>query len=136
MPNKTQPGPNGKKAPNRRWSGRFGQPVDPAVASFTASVGFDKRLAPYDIRASLAHASKHAALVMPGMTHLQVAQPVTFGHHLLAYGEMLQRDRERLADCRRRVNRLPLGAAALAGTTFPIDRAQVARELGFEALCE
>ena len=59
---------------------------------------------------------------MPGFTHLQVAQPVTFGHHLLAYFEMLARDRERLADCRRRVNRLPLGAAALAGTTFPIDR--------------
>ncbi|MGH7126393.1 MAG: argininosuccinate lyase, partial [Stellaceae bacterium] len=74
--------------------------------------------------------------IMPGFTHLQVAQPVTFGHHLLAYVEMLERDRERLAECRRRVNRLPLGAAALAGTSFPIDRAQVARELGFEALSE
>jgi argininosuccinate lyase len=70
---------------------------------------------------------------MPGFTHLQVAQPVTFGHHLLAYFEMLRRDRERFADCRHRVNRLPLGAAALAGTTFPIDREAVARELGFEA---
>ena len=67
---------------------------------------------------------------MPGFTHLQVAQPVTFGHHLLAYAEMFERDRDRLADCRRRVNVLPLGAAALAGTTFPIDRAHVARELG------
>jgi argininosuccinate lyase len=87
-------------------------------------------------RALLAQATRHAALVMPGMTHLQVAQPVTFGHHLLAYAEMLERDRERLADCRKRVNRLPLGAAALAGTTFAIDRAMVARELGFEGLCE
>jgi argininosuccinate lyase len=71
---------------------------------------------------------------MPGFTHLQVAQPVTFGHHLLAYFEMLERDRSRLADCRRRVNHLPLGAAALAGTSFPIDRAKVARELGFEVV--
>ena len=81
-------------------------------------------------------AGKHAATIMPGFTHLQVAQPVTFGHHLLAYEAMLARDSERLADCRRRVNRLPLGSAALAGTTFPVDRAQVARELGFEALCD
>ena len=73
---------------------------------------------------------------MPGFTHLQVAQPVTFGHHLLAYVEMLERDRERLAECRKRVNRLPLGAAALAGTSFPIDRERVARELGFDGLCE
>jgi argininosuccinate lyase len=72
---------------------------------------------------------------MPGFTHLQVAQPVTFGHHLLAYDAMLARDMERLADCRRRVNRLPLGSAALAGTGFPIDREQVARELGFDGLC-
>ncbi|HEX2649856.1 MAG TPA: argininosuccinate lyase [Burkholderiales bacterium] len=79
-------------------------------------------------------AARHAALVMPGFTHLQVAQPVTFGHHLLAWAAMLERDRERLADCRRRVNVLPLGAAALAGTSFAIDRAAVARELGFEAI--
>jgi len=71
---------------------------------------------------------------MPGFTHLQVAQPVTFGHHLLAYFEMLERDRSRLADCRKRVNRLPLGAAALAGTSFPIDRARVAHELAFEGV--
>ncbi len=81
-------------------------------------------------------AERHADTVMPGFTHLQVAMPVTFGHHMLAYFEMLARDAERLADCRRRVNRLPLGAAALAGTTFPIDREYVARELGFEAVCE
>ena len=219
------------------WSGRFKEPVDEQVKRFTASVGFDKRLAKQDIRGSLAHArmlaacgvlsrrdltaierglarigreidrgrfkwsleaedvhfnierrltalvgeagkrlhtarsrndqvatdlrlwlrdeidairgliaalieallgqaARHAALVMPGFTHLQVAQPVTFGHHLLAYVEMLERDRERLAQCRSRVNRLPLGAAALAGTSFPIDRARVARELGFEGLCE
>ncbi len=80
-------------------------------------------------------AEKHAATPMPGFTHLQVAQPVTFGHHLLAYYEMLKRDRERLADSRKRVNLLPLGAAALAGTTYPIDRERVARELGFEGIC-
>ena len=80
-------------------------------------------------------AETHAATPMPGFTHLQVAQPVTFGHHLLAYFEMASRDRERLADCRRRVNRLPLGAAALAGTSYPIDRAFVARELGFDGVC-
>ena len=218
------------------WSGRFAEPVDELVKRFTASVSFDRRLAPYDLDGSLAHArmlatcgiiprtdlvaierglakirreidsgafewsldaedvhlnierrlialvgdagkrlhtarsrndqvatdirlwlraeidevrerlsklghallgqaERHAGLVMPGFTHLQVAQPVTFGHHLLAYFEMFERDRERLADCRGRVNRLPLGAAALAGTTFPIDRERVARELGFEGVC-
>ena len=86
-------------------------------------------------KALLDQAARHAALVMPGFTHLQVAQPVTFGHHLLAYAEMFARDRARLADCRRRVNQLPLGAAALAGTSFPIDRERVARELGFEGVC-
>jgi argininosuccinate lyase len=219
------------------WSARFSAPVDERVKRFTASVGFDRRLAKYDIQASRAHArmlaaqgivtrrdlaaiqrglariereidagrfrwsldaedvhlnierrltalvgdagkrlhtarsrndqvatdvrlwlraeidallvlladlqralidqaERHAALVMPGFTHLQVAQPVTFGHHLLAYVEMLGRDRERFVEVRKRVNRLPLGAAALAGTSFPIDRQRVARELGFEGLCE
>ena len=80
-------------------------------------------------------ADRHADTVMPGFTHLQVAQPVSFGHHLLAYYEMLARDRGRLADCRLRVNQLPLGAAALAGTTYPIDRHMVAHELGFEGVC-
>ncbi|MGH8722636.1 MAG: argininosuccinate lyase, partial [Burkholderiales bacterium] len=217
------------------WSSRFAEPVDALVKRFTASVGFDRRLAAVDIEASLAHArmlaacgviargdladiergmaairkeieagdfswsldaedvhtnierrlieqvgeagkrlhtarsrndqvatdvrlwlrgeidaidgalgalqeallgqaERHAALVMPGFTHLQVAQPVTFGHHLMAYFEMLERDRARFAECRRRVNQLPLGAAALAGTTFPIDRERVARELGFEGV--
>src|SRR5258707_7657942 len=73
---------------------------------------------------------------MAGFTHLKVAQPITFGHHLLAYVEMLERDRERLIQVRSRVNRLPLGAAALAGTSFRIDREQVARDLGFEGVCE
>jgi argininosuccinate lyase len=224
-----------KKRPT--WSARFSEPVDERVKRFTASVGFDRRLAKYDIAGSRAHArmlaargilsrrdlaaiqrglgrvereiesgrfrwsldaedvhlnierrltalvgdagkrlhtarsrndqvatdvrlwlrdeiddlrgliadlaralldqaERHAALVMPGFTHLQVAQPVTFGHHLLAYVEMLERDRERLNEVRSRVNRLPLGAAALAGTSFPIDRNRVARELGFEGLCE
>ena len=81
-------------------------------------------------------AEKEAATPMPGFTHLQVAQPVTFGHHMLAYFEMLGRDAERFADARKRTNRLPLGAAALAGTTYPIDREFVARELGFEGVCE
>ena len=80
-------------------------------------------------------AEKYTATPMPGFTHMQVAQPVTFGHHLMAYHEMLGRDAERFHDCRHRVNRLPLGSAALAGTSFPIDRAFVARELGFEDIC-
>ena len=80
-------------------------------------------------------AERHAGTVMPGFTHLQVAQPVTFGHHLMAYFEMFARDRERLADCRKRVNRLPLGAAALAGTSYPIDRTMVAKALGFDGVC-
>ncbi len=85
-------------------------------------------------RAMLDLAERHADTIMPGFTHLQVAQPVTFGHHLMAYDAMFARDMERFADCRRRVNRLPLGSAALAGTSFPIDRERVARELGFEAI--
>ena len=214
------------------WGGRFSEATDAFVETFTASVGFDKRLYHYDIQGSIAHANmlgavgiisdeerasivagleaihkeiddgafvwqvaledvhmnvesrlvaligdtgkklhtgrsrndqvatdmrlylraeideliascrtlgsvlldqaeRYADTIMPGFTHLQTAQPVTFGHHLLAWFEMLQRDIERLADCRRRVNVLPLGAAALAGTTFPIDRNLVAAELGF-----
>ncbi|KPK39652.1 MAG: argininosuccinate lyase [Gammaproteobacteria bacterium SG8_47] len=81
-------------------------------------------------------AEREAATIMPGFTHLQTAQPVTFGHHMLAWFEMLERDRGRLVDCRRRVNALPLGAAALAGTSYPIDRQFCARELGFEGICE
>src|SRR4249920_1507585 len=79
-----------------------------------------------------ARALEHAATVMPGFTHLQTAQPVTFGHHLLAYVEMAARDRGRFADARRRANESPLGAAALAGTAFPVDRAMTAKTLGFE----
>jgi argininosuccinate lyase len=217
------------------WSALFSEPVDALVQRYTASVGFDKRMAVFDIQGSLAHArmlaaqriisandladiergmvqieqeiasgafewkleledvhlniearltqligdagkrlhtgrsrndqvatdirlwlraaidaiqdqlaalrealrevaAAHVDTIMPGFTHLQVAQPVTFGHHLLAYVEMFSRDAERMADCRRRVNRLPLGAAALAGTSYPLDRERVARELGFEAV--
>lgn len=220
----------------KAWSARFSEPVSELVKRYTASVDFDKRLAPFDIQGSLAHAEMLAhvgviskddlaqieqgmatilqeieagdfdwsldledvhlniekrlveligdagkrlhtgrsrndqvatdmrlwlraeidrllellkqlrqalarvalaqhATIMPGFTHLQVAQPVTFGHHLLAYTEMFQRDAERLADCRRRVNRSPLGAAALAGTSYPIDRERSAERLGFEAVC-
>jgi len=228
--------PARNEAAEKGWSGRFSEPVAERVKRYTASVGFDQRLALHDIRGSLAHArmlarqkiipqadlaaieqgmerirgeiersefawslededvhlniekrltalvgdagkrlhtgrsrndqvatdvrlwlrdaideiiallgefrsrlldlaEAHAATAMPGFTHLQVAQPVTFGHHLLAYCEMAQRDRGRLADCRRRVNRLPLGAAALAGTSYPVDREFVARELGFDGVC-
>ena len=81
-------------------------------------------------------AEKHADTLMPGFTHLQVAQPVVFGHHMLAYFEMLDRDHSRLLDTRKRLNRLPLGSAALAGTTYPIDREFVAKELGFDGVCE
>ena len=89
-----------------------------------------------DLRlALLMLADEHVATIMPGFTHMQVAQPVTFGHHMLAYVEMFGRDAERMADCRKRVNRLPLGAAALAGTTFPIDRFRVAATLGFDDVC-
>ncbi|MGM0450291.1 MAG: argininosuccinate lyase [Pseudomonadota bacterium] len=77
-------------------------------------------------------AEREADTIMPGFTHLQSAQPVTFGHHMLAWNEMLQRDHERLLDCRKRVNRLPLGAAALAGTSYPIDRHYTAELLGFD----
>jgi argininosuccinate lyase len=87
-------------------------------------------------RALLGVAEKHADTVMPGFTHMQVAQPVSFAHHLLAYVEMFARDAERLADVRRRVNRLPLGAAALAGTSYALDRERVARTLGFDGVCQ
>ena len=225
--------PESPSSPAGGWSGRFSEPVSDLVKRFTASVGFDYRLADCDIAGSLAHArmlgavgvltrddlsaiergmaairaeiadgtfawsidfedvhlniekrlialvgdagkrlhtarsrndqiatdirlylraaidqivvlvkalqsalvdtaDKHAAVIMPGFTHLQVAQPVTLGHHLLAYFEMLERDVGRLRDCRVRVNCLPLGSAALAGTSYPIDRAMVASELGFD----
>lgn len=89
----------------------------------------DLRLALLDL------AEQHADTILPGFTHMQVAQPITFGHHVLAYIEMFGRDAERMLDCRKRVNRLPLGAAALAGTTFPIDRERVAKTLGFDDVC-
>jgi argininosuccinate lyase len=89
-----------------------------------------------DLRLALLNlAEQHADTILPGFTHMQVAQPITFGHHMLAYVEMFGRDAERMQDCRKRVNRLPLGAAALAGTTFPIDRERVAKTLGFEDVC-
>jgi argininosuccinate lyase len=81
-------------------------------------------------------AEREADTIMPGFTHLQTAQPVTFGHHMLAWYEMLVRDEERLLDCRKRVNSLPLGSAALAGTTYPIDREYTAQLLGFERICQ
>jgi argininosuccinate lyase len=222
---------------NTSWSGRFNEPVAELVKKYTASVGFDQRLALFDIQGSLAHAQMlgaqkiislddvksietglteilqeieagqfewlldledvhlniekrltdkigdagkrlhtgrsrndqvatdvrlwlraaaddviaglqklqqslldladtHFDTVMPGFTHLQVAQPVTFGHHLMAYVEMLKRDVARFADCRKRINKLPLGAAALAGTSYPIDRELVAKTLDFDGVCE
>ena len=87
-------------------------------------------------QALVAVAAEHADTVMPGYTHMQVAQPVSFAHHLLAYVEMFARDAERLADVRKRVNQLPLGAAALAGTSYPLDRERVAKTLGFDGVCQ
>ncbi|MBL0023312.1 MAG: argininosuccinate lyase [Sphingomonadales bacterium] len=98
---------------------------DACTAADTALKGLQAAL--------VARAEEHADSVMPGFTHLQVAQPVTFGHHLLAYYEMAKRDRSRFADCARRLNQSPLGSAALAGTSFPIDRAATAKALGFDA---
>jgi argininosuccinate lyase len=91
----------------------------------------DQGLAAYQ-RELAAKALRHAATVMPGFTHMQTAQPVTFGHHLLAYVEMAARDRSRFADARKRLNESPLGAAALAGTSFPLDRDMTAKDLGFD----
>jgi argininosuccinate lyase len=226
-----------KKSQSKTWSGRFNEPVAELVKRYTASVGFDQRLAEFDIQGSLAHArmlgaqgiignddveaiekglkeilqeirdgkfvwsldledvhlniekrltdkigdagkrlhtgrsrndqvatdvrlwlratadevvakirqlqaaivdlaEAHYDTAMPGFTHLQVAQPVTFGHHLLAYFEMLQRDAARFIDARKRINRLPLGAAALAGTSYPINREMVAKALDFDGVCE
>lgn len=217
------------------WSGRFGKDTDAQVARFTASIGYDQRLYPYDIQGSVAHvrmlghagiipqqdadamvrelarieaslddgsfdlredledihmnieaalierlgevgakvhtgrsrndqivtderlylraeselvitalsdlqralvavASEHRTVIMPGFTHLQHAQPVLFAHHLLAYVEMFERDKDRLGECRRRLNVLPLGAGALAGSTLPLDREFVAAELGFDSV--
>ena len=87
-------------------------------------------------RALLDLADANTDTIMPGFTHMQVAQPVSYAHHLMAYCEMLARDGQRFTDCRKRVNRLPLGSAALAGTSFPIDRQMVAKELGFDGVCE
>jgi argininosuccinate lyase len=87
-------------------------------------------------KALLTLAEQNVEVVLPGFTHLQVAQPVSFGHHMLAYVEMFARDHERMLDVRKRVNRLPLGAAALAGTTYPLDRESVAQELGMEGVCQ
>jgi argininosuccinate lyase len=87
-------------------------------------------------RALLGLAEKNVETIMPGFTHLQVAQPVSFGHHMLAYVEMFNRDAERMADVRKRVNQLPLGAAALAGTSYPLDRERVARTLGMDGVCQ
>lgn len=81
-------------------------------------------------------AEPNAETILPGFTHMQVAQPVSFAHHLLAYVEMFKRDAERLADVRKRVNQLPLGAAALAGTSYPLDRERVAKTLGFDGVCQ
>ena len=83
----------------------------------------------------LDQAERHNAVIMPGFTHLQTAQPVTYGHHMLAWYEMLVRDEARFVDCRKRINQLPLGAAALAGTTFPIDRQMTADLLDFDGVC-
>ena len=102
----------------RLWVRRAIEAIDAGLTAFQAAL--------------VARADEHADSIMPGFTHLQVAQPVTLGHHLMAYYEMAKRDRSRLSDCARRLNEMPLGAAALAGTGFPIDRAQTAEALGFD----
>ncbi len=102
----------------RLWVRNAISDVDNAVAALQTSL--------------VTRAEEHVDSIMPGFTHLQVAQPVTLGHHLMAYYEMFRRDRSRLTDCARRLNEMPLGAAALAGTGFPIDRHQTAKSLGFD----
>ena len=87
------------------------------------------------IEALVDRAAEYKSAIMPGYTHLQRAQPITFGHHLMAYAMMLLRDRSRLSDCRKRMNRSPIGCCALAGTTYPIDRAMEAAQLGFDGIC-
>ncbi|MCH9699698.1 MAG: argininosuccinate lyase [Gammaproteobacteria bacterium] len=220
-------------SPDKPWGGRFTEPTDEFVETFTASVGFDQRLAEHDIDGSIAHArmlnkisvlsrqdmdsiikgledirteilrgdfnwsveledvhmniearlvdrigeagkrlhtgrsrndqvatdmrlfireqldfivekivlletalvdlaEREADTIMPGFTHLQVAQPITFGHHMMAWYEMLERDKQRFIDCRKRINQMPLGAAALAGTSYPIDRHMTAQLLAFD----
>src|SRR5437870_1360042 len=134
----------GEVMSNKMWGGRFTERPDAIMEEINVSIDVDRHLYAQDtidvIDAALAafqhalasRALEHAATVMPGFTHLQTAQPVTFGHHLLAYVEMAARDRGRFADARRRLNESPLGAAALAGTSFPIDRAATAKALGFD----
>src|SRR5436189_297694 len=129
---------------NKMWGGRFTERPDAIMEEINVSIDVDRHLYARDRsaetdaalaafqRALVERAIEHAATVMPGFTHLQTAQPVTFGHHLLAYVEMAARDRGRLADARKRLNESPLGAAALAGTSFPIDRTATAKALGFE----
>ena len=110
---------------NRAWhSSRHGQ----KAVSYTHLDVYKRQL--------LDLAEAHFDTVMPGFTHLQVAQPITFGHHLMAYVEMLKRDVARFQDCYKRINQLPLGAAALAGTSYPINRERVANLLGFDGVCE
>jgi argininosuccinate lyase len=103
----------------RLWVRGATDQVDAGLAAFQSAL--------------ILRAAEHADSIMPGFTHLQVAQPVTLGHHLMAYYEMAKRDRSRFADCRLRLNQSPLGAAALAGTSFPIDRSATAQALGFDA---
>ena len=121
-------------AAHRALAQRPGRDRHAPVAARARSTRSPAQLRALRARARSTSPSGTPATIMPGFTHLQVAQPVTFGHHLMAYDAMFARDAERLADCRRRVNRLPLGAAALAGTSFPIDRERVARELGFDGV--
>ncbi len=121
----------GRAAAHRALAQRPGGDRFPALGARRPSTRSTRRSPAYQ-RALAEKALEHAATVMPGFTHLQTAQPVTFGHHLLAYVEMAARDRGRFADARKRLNELPLGAAALAGTSFPIDRDMTAKALGFD----
>src|SRR5437773_2162066 len=113
------------------WGGRFREDTDPSVERFSASIDFDRALARYDLRLSLARAREHLDTVLPGYTHLQRAQPVRLAHHWLAFVEMFGRDAQRFRDLEARMALSPLGSGALAGTTLPLDPEATARALGF-----
>src|SRR3989442_807887 len=131
----------GADTPHKMWGGRFRQPPDSELLEFTSSFPMDRRLLRWDVVASIAHVQMLGAtgiveIILPGFTHLQHAQPVRLAHHLLGYVWMLDRDVDRLMDCYRRSNVLPLGSGAVAGVSYPVDRQRVADALGFARISE
>ena len=131
----------------KMWAGRTDGMTEKIADDFNSSIRFDSRMYLREeldtisgltrqlIAAVTNKAEEYKSAIMPGYTHLQRAQPITFGHHLMAYAMMLLRDVERLADCRKRMNRSPIGCCALAGTTYDTDRDYEAKNLGFDGLC-